>query len=158
MDPTSPLPPPNSTFSLLTRPKSKAAPALHPSRGDAPEALRRAPAPPGPSLPEAASAANSAAAVTAGTSVLLPDEPASLPVHGPFLRPKAAAPSSSSILATPAMSHEDTVNTDIDDSENMASPVEPVPAASPESTSSIDTEASCSLQLQMEVIHDFLAG
>ena len=37
----------------------------------------------------------------------------------------------------------------------MASPVEPLPAASPESTSSIDTEASCSLQLQMEVIHDF---
>ena len=43
MDLTSPLALPGSTFSLLTRPKSKAAPALPPSRGDAP-ALRRAPA------------------------------------------------------------------------------------------------------------------
>ena len=85
----------------------------------------------------------------------LPDEPASLPVHGPFLRPKSAAPSASSIMTATAMSRANVVDTDMDDSAHMASPVEPLPAASPESTSSIDTEASCSLQLQMEVIHDF---
>ena len=155
MDLTSPLAPPGSAFSLLTRPKSKAAPALPPSRANASGALPRAPAPPEPSLPEAASAATTSAAVTAEASMPLPDEPASLPVHGPFLRPKSAAPSASSILTATATSHVDVVNTDMDDSAHMASPVEPLPAASPESTSSIDTEASCSLQLQMEVIHDF---
>ena len=40
-------------------------------------------------------------------------------------------------------------------SEHLAPPVESVHADSPESTSSIDTEASCTLELQMEVIHDF---
>ena len=40
-------------------------------------------------------------------------------------------------------------------SEHVAAPVESVHAASPESTSSIDTEASCTLELQMEVIHTF---
>ena len=41
------------------------------------------------------------------------------------------------------------------ESEYMAAPVESIHAALPESTSSIDTEASCTLKLQMEVIHDF---
>ena len=144
LDPASPLAPPGSTFSLLTRPKHMAAPAVPLPHDNASAAHGSAPSSPRPLLPKVASTASSSSAVSAG----------SLPEHGPFLRPKSTAPSSSS-LSTPAPLVEAAVEEGVAAEDCMAAPVDSVHAASPESTSSIDTEASCTLELQMEVIHDF---
>ena len=102
LDPASPLALPGSAFSLLTRPKSKAAPALPPQRGSASAEHGQATAPPpqNTSIPAVTSPTPPSQAVSAEVTSAAPPYEAvsagSLPVHGPFLRPKATAPSSSS--------------------------------------------------------------
>ena len=102
---------PEFTFSLLTRPKYKAAPASSSPRNVQSEVRRQEP-----------------------VNISFTFTP----------------------LNAPTTLCDGTIDANAGDTEHMALPVEPVPASPPESTSSIDTEASlCSLQLQMEVINDF---
>ena len=83
LDPASPLALPGSAFSLLTRPKSKAAPALPPQRGNASAEHSQATSPPRPSLPAVTSTTPPSKAVSAEvTSAKPPSEAVSVEAGG----------------------------------------------------------------------------